>query len=78
MIERLLTTAEAAARLHIGKHTLEVWRMRGEGPVYRKVGGRLVRYAEADLDGFLTDAERGGAIRVGASKERALESGEAI
>jgi hypothetical protein len=38
--ERLLTTEEAAARLGMGKHTLEVWRMRREGPVFRKLGAR--------------------------------------
>ncbi|WP_408590570.1 helix-turn-helix transcriptional regulator [Novosphingobium sp.] len=58
MTEPLLTTEQAAARLGLGKHTLEIWRMRGQGPVFRKLGGRLVRYAVPDLDAFVAGAVR--------------------
>ena len=77
MSERLLTTGEAAARLSIGKHTLEVWRMKGQGPVYRKLGGRLVRYAEADLAAFLVNAERGKPAGAPVVSEKGLQSGGA-
>jgi excisionase family DNA binding protein len=56
--DRLLTTAEAAARLSVGKHTLEVWRMQRQGPAYRKLGGRIVRYAAADLEAFVAASAR--------------------
>lgn len=46
-----LTTVEAAAHLGLGKSTLEIWRMKGEGPPFTKAGGR-VRYARADLDAW--------------------------
>jgi hypothetical protein len=32
--------------------------MRGQGPVFRKLGGRLVRYAVPDLDAFVEGAGR--------------------
>jgi hypothetical protein len=39
----LLTTEKTAARLALHKPTLEVRRMRLEGPVFRKVGVKSVR-----------------------------------
>lgn len=58
MPESLLTTAEAATILGTSPRTLEDWRFRGGGPVYRKVGRRLVRYSAADLERFLADGAR--------------------
>jgi excisionase family DNA binding protein len=48
--EVLLTVEEAAARLKISKHTLNRWRVTGEGPPFLKYGPRLVRYTEDMLD----------------------------
>jgi hypothetical protein len=53
----LFDTAAAAAKLTIKKNTLEIWRLQGKGPTYRKIG-RLVRYAESDLTAFLDAAAR--------------------
>lgn len=39
---RGLTTRQAAEVLGVSPRTLEDWRLRGGGPVYRKVGRRLV------------------------------------
>jgi excisionase family DNA binding protein len=44
-------TDEAALYLRIERRTLENMRWRGEGPRYRKHGGR-VRYHVADLDSW--------------------------
>jgi excisionase family DNA binding protein len=49
-VEALLTVEEAAARLKISKHTLNRWRVTGEGPPFVKYGPRLVRYVDAVLD----------------------------
>ena len=49
----LLTDKDAAAILGASVQTLRNWRWRGEGPRYRKLGKRLVRYARADLQAFL-------------------------
>ena len=48
----LLTVEEAAQRLKISKHTLNRWRVTGEGPPFVKYGPRLVRYAECELDAW--------------------------
>lgn len=48
--QTLLTVDEAAARVKISKHTLNRWRVTGEGPPFVKYGPRLVRYVESVLD----------------------------
>lgn len=46
-----LNTVEAAKHLGLGKSTLEIWRMKGDGPPFAKAGGR-VKYNRADLDAW--------------------------
>ena len=46
----MLTVEEAAVRLKISKHTLNRWRVTGEGPPLVKYGPRLVRYVDRTLD----------------------------
>jgi excisionase family DNA binding protein len=41
--DELLTVEEAAERLKVSKHTLNRWRVTGEGPPFVKYGPRLVR-----------------------------------
>jgi excisionase family DNA binding protein len=53
-----LTTREAASYLGVSPRTLEDWRFRGGGPVFRKIGRRIVRYQRADLDAFLEHSAR--------------------
>jgi excisionase family DNA binding protein len=47
-----LDTQEAAAYLKAKAGTLKNWRHRGEGPRYRVINRRLVRYHKSDLDAF--------------------------
>jgi hypothetical protein len=56
--EQLLSTRDAGAFLRVSPRTLEDWRLRGGGPLFRKLGRRLVRYRRADLEAFLADATR--------------------
>lgn len=49
----LLDERAAAAILGASVQTLRNWRWRGEGPRYRKIGARLVRYVRADLLAFI-------------------------
>lgn len=42
----------AAEILDAAVQTLRNWRWKGEGPRYRKIGARLVRYHRADLAAF--------------------------
>ena len=48
----LLKAPEVARRLRIGARTLALWRWRGDGPPYLKLGGRI-RYSLADLNAWL-------------------------
>jgi hypothetical protein len=50
-----LTTLEAGEYLKLSKRTLEKHRLSGTGPIYRKLGGRVV-YALEDLQHW---ADRG-------------------
>lgn len=43
-----LTTQDVADRLRIAPQTLMVWRSRGKGPAWRKLGARVV-YEEAEV-----------------------------
>jgi predicted DNA-binding transcriptional regulator AlpA len=55
--ERLLTTREAAAFLHLSESWLAKARMRGDGPPYVKIG-RSIRYREATLVQWLKSKQR--------------------
>jgi predicted DNA-binding transcriptional regulator AlpA len=49
---RKLRTPDAAAYVGLAASTLNKMRVRGDGPVYSKLG-RIVVYDVADLDGWL-------------------------
>jgi len=53
----LLTAEEAGAVLQISAKTLANMRCTGNGPTYRKIGGRI-RYRYADLLSFIEDKRR--------------------
>ena len=63
--EVLLTVEDAASRLKISKHTLNRWRVTGEGPPFVKYGPRLVRYREVVLDAWALDRTRGSTSEYG-------------
>lgn len=54
---RFLRTAEAGAYLGLSPRTLEKHRVYGTGPVYRKLGNRVV-YAIEELDAWATIGTR--------------------
>lgn len=56
MTEKLLDTEETAKILGLARQTLDVWRVRGRGPRFIKVG-RAVRYRESDLQSYLDGLE---------------------
>ena len=41
----------------ISPKTLQAWRVRGKGPVFRKIG-RLCRYLKSDLDDYIAKQAR--------------------
>lgn len=61
MSEQLLTTKEAARRLGVESQTLRVWRLRGYGPRFVRLGAhRLSRcmYDPRDVDAWLESRKR--------------------
>lgn len=58
---RLLTTREAAALVGLSPRTFEGFRVRGDGPPFRKLGRGVkaqVRYLEADVLAWIEAARR--------------------
>jgi predicted DNA-binding transcriptional regulator AlpA len=51
MIE-YLNTRQAAARIGLKKNTLEGWRIKGEGPPWRKAGSRVL-YLASEIEAWL-------------------------
>jgi predicted DNA-binding transcriptional regulator AlpA len=51
---RLLSPAEVAIQLGVEASTLAAWRRRGIGPRFVRLTARCVRYAESEVERFLT------------------------
>ena len=54
MSDTLLTTEQAADLVRVKPATLKIWRIKGEGPTFIKVG-RLVRYRRATIEKWLNN-----------------------
>jgi excisionase family DNA binding protein len=63
----VLNELEAAARLGLSHRTLQMWRVRGIGPCFLKVG-RSVRYRPADVDAWLEAQVRASTSEAGSDK----------
>ncbi len=50
---RLLNEKQTAERMGIAVQTLRNWRGKFQGPPWIKIGKRLIRYPEAELEQFL-------------------------
>ena len=51
-LDKYLSTKEAATLLGIQPNTLEIWRCKGRGPLFVKLGGP-VRYRLSDLNAWI-------------------------
>ena len=49
---QFLNESSAAKYLGVSVKSLQRWRFERRGPAYSKVGGKIVRYAVADLNKF--------------------------
>lgn len=58
MATDLLRSEQAADYLGVPRNRLAKWRMTGVGPVYAKLGPRIVVYTVADLDRWLEGSRR--------------------
>ena len=54
---KLLNESEAAEFLRLKPKTLARWRWKGQGPIFRKIGG-AVRYLATDLAAFVEASTR--------------------
>jgi predicted DNA-binding transcriptional regulator AlpA len=57
IVPRLLDTHAAAAYLGLATQTIEIFRLKGNGPRFVKMG-RAVRYDRADLDSYIETNKR--------------------
>lgn len=63
---RFLTTPEAAKRVGLSNRTMEKHRCYGTGPVFRKVGGRVL-YVIEELDAWVDLGRRTSTFDLGIS-----------
>ena len=54
---KIYNETEAADTLRLSKRTLQKWRVKGGGPLYRQIGSRIV-YMFEDLKSFLDKRKR--------------------
>ena len=59
-LPQLINETLAACILGLKVSTLRKWRVLGRGPVYRKPGGKAIRYAVSDLNEWIRKCECGG------------------
>lgn len=55
MAAKYLRTPDAAEYLGIGQSTLERKRIDGTGPVFRRLGGKIITYCIDDLDAWASE-----------------------
>lgn len=55
--ETWLSTAQAAAYIHVGVRTLERWRAAGRGPAYYQLSPKMTRYRPQDIDDWLAASQ---------------------
>jgi excisionase family DNA binding protein len=53
LLHGTITTEEAAKYLGISVPTLKRWRAENIGPPYQRIGPKLIRYKESELDRWL-------------------------
>jgi hypothetical protein len=58
-MEALLTESQVSEKLQVTLACLRSWRLRGDGPLYIKVGP-LVRYRTVDIENWLAALPTGG------------------
>jgi predicted DNA-binding transcriptional regulator AlpA len=54
----LLTQSALADLLSVSERTLEGWRRTGEGPGFKRLGGRCVRYQLSEVERWLASSSR--------------------
>ncbi len=73
MINSLLTCEQVAVELEVTVATLQLWRTRGKGPRFVKIG-RTCKYRPEDLNAWLASQTFGSLAEVRAAKTAAVQS----
>ncbi len=60
--EKLLLPEQAAELLQVSPRTLKRYRSNGQGPPWRRIGKRLVRYASSDIRAYMAKTAASGAV----------------
>ena len=55
-----MTSLEAAKHLGVSLATLKRWRAAGSGPEFIRMGERIIRYRETDLDRWIISSKQNG------------------
>jgi len=66
-VVELLSPTKSADLLGCKKNTLAIWRLKGTGPVFVRVGSRVM-YAREDLEKFIATRKRCSTSDVGAAE----------
>lgn len=53
LLHRTMNTAAAAEYLDVSEATLKRWRQAGEGPKFIRLGKKLIKYRQSDLDHWI-------------------------
>jgi hypothetical protein len=53
----LKTIQETASQLRLAEGTLANWRVKGKGPAFVRVGGKIC-YRDEDIEAFISDGSR--------------------
>ena len=59
-LNRFLDERQTSQYTAIAVKTLQRWRCTGDGPPYKKLNGKAVRYDVADLDAWIATQPSGG------------------
>ena len=68
-VESLKTDVQAAAFYGCSVALFRKWRVKGGGPRYLKLNGKLIRYSMRDLLAYLETCAAGGASKVSDGEE---------
>jgi len=60
LLSGTMNTVAAAEYIGISEATLKRWRMAGTGPEYLRLGERIIKYRQTDLDCWLLQSRKDG------------------
>ena len=55
MTEKIIKTEEVAEMLSVSVHTVKKWRQKEQGPPFRRIEKRMIRYRESEVWNWLRE-----------------------